>query len=96
MIERYEDIVGTLDRAGLIELLEDNEVVIHFKKMDGTVHEIYCTLDAAMIPASSEWVDTGNTGAIAVFDLDTYEWRSIHFERIISIHITLTFEVNHE
>lgn len=87
MIERYEDLVGTLDRAGLIELLEDNEVVIHFAYEDNYVREMYCTLDADMIPASSEWIDTGNTGAIAVFDLDNYEWRSFDFDRVISIYI---------
>ena len=87
MIERSEDLAGTIDRDGLIELLEDNEVIIHFTKMDGTVREMYCTLDADMIPASSEWIDTGNTGAIAVFDLDIYEWRSFYFDRVISIYI---------
>ena len=90
MIERSEDLAGTIDRDGLIELLQTNEVIIHFTKMDGSVREMYCTLDKTAIPESGDYnviSESGTTGAIRVFDLDIYEWRSFHFDRVISIYI---------
>ena len=89
MIEKSENLAGTIDRAGLIELLQTNEVVIHFTKMDGTSREMFCTLDKTAIPTGSDStiISDSDTGAIRVFDLDIYEWRSFHFDRVISIYI---------
>ncbi len=76
-----------------IEFLEkikaEDEVKVKFKKKDGTIRVMRCTLDFKKVP-KHKWPKDVNLGNILstitgkqllhVFDLDKQDWRSVPFE----------------
>lgn len=77
----------------VVDLLKEIEVTIRFTKTDGTVRDLRCTLNQELIPAECIPDEKGkktkkeNDDIVTVFDLDSYEWRSIRLDSMISITV---------
>jgi len=68
----------------------EDEVTVKFRKLDGAVRIMRCTLDFDKIPNNKKPKDVNmgsifslvqNHGIVHVFDLDKKDWRSVPFER---------------
>lgn len=74
----------------LIELLRKNNVNIKFQKADGSIREMFCTLNPSIIP--EENIPNGKKSyssekQIRVFDLEKGNWRSFNPERLIEFKL---------
>lgn len=76
----------TLTREEIVQRLRNGTHMVEFKKKDGTIREMICTLDESFIPEvhlpKSE--DTKySEDAIRVFETTIQEWRAFRFESVI-------------
>ena len=90
-----EDIVQR--RATLSAELKDKACIVEFKKVDGTLREMPCTLSEAIIPPAPVHVSNTddpvdfpkakkvNPDVMSVGGLDKASWRSFRLENVISI-----------
>lgn len=68
-------------------LLKEIEINLTFKKVNGEIRKMRCTLNEELIPEDKK--STGNSkrkspeDSIAVFDLDKKDWRSFRYDSII-------------
>jgi hypothetical protein len=74
-------------RDWLLGVLKMHNVEVTFKKTDGTIREMSCTLKEDIVPvvANPKTSDTLCT----VWDLKLGQWRSFKFENITRINFTL-------
>lgn len=78
--------------AWLYDLLLENEVKVTFKKKDGTIRIMRCTLDSKVIPRYERKTDREkkpNELNISVFDLERKAWRSFVVKNITSVEFVL-------
>jgi len=74
-------------------VLTTEEVDLTFKKLDGTIRKMKCTLKESRLPELKQ--STNNTPkkqsleSMAVFDLEKQEWRSFRFDSVSEIKFTL-------
>lgn len=79
------------NKTELIEKLKTSEVTVSFKKKDGTIRDMKCTLMESKIP-KNEVANTSdvtkqrkkNEEVLAVFDLEKNEWRSFRWDSLIT------------
>lgn len=75
-------------------LLKEIEVNLTFKKVNGEIRKMRCTLNEELIPQDKK--STGNStrkspqDSIAVYDLDKQDWRSFRYDSIIEFEGELT------
>lgn len=64
---------------------------IVFKKVDGTVRTMKCTLNDALLPKRevTESERKANDGVQTVFDLELNQWRSFKWDNFISFEGTV-------
>ena len=78
-----------MDRADLIQKLQQGVWNITFTKVDGTERTMPCTLDPSLIPVVPISEDRKpkktNDAVIKVFVTDVKEWRSFRIANLISI-----------
>jgi hypothetical protein len=75
-------------------LLKEIEVNLTFKKVNGEIRKMRCTLNEELIPEDKKSTGNGKRkspeDSIAVFDLDKQDWRSFRYESIIEFSGELT------
>lgn len=68
-------------------LLKEIEVELTFKKVNGEIRKMRCTLNEEKIPEDKKTTGNGKrkipTDSIAVFDLEKQDWRSFRYDSII-------------
>ncbi len=83
-----------METTQLQTMLHNGVVKVKFKKVDGTLREMPCTLNEGLIPAAK--MPKGNStknlssDIIRVFAVDKGEWRSFRVDSIISFTDGLT------
>ena len=76
-----------MDKATLIDTLNNKTLVINFKKLDGSERTMKCTRSMTNIPSEHHpKTSLSHDGAIRVFDLEANGWRSFIFENVNSIY----------
>lgn len=76
----------------LISHLKYGPVTVTFKKKDGTLREMNCTLKSELAKdyeKKTERTKTVNEDTCPVFDLDKQEWRSFRYDAIRSVTLTV-------
>ena len=83
-----------MTKEELVESLKEGEVVVTFKKKDGSERVMRCTKSFDSIPedkhpkTTSDSIDkpsTSNTDLIMVWDLDKEGWRSFDYKSLLKI-----------
>jgi predicted metallopeptidase len=71
----------------LVEVLQENTVVVTFKKLDGDERVMTCTKNLLHIPEVNhpKGVKDGKPGTITVWDVNANGWRSFVYERVINV-----------
>jgi hypothetical protein len=72
----------------LLEILNAREANIKFRKLNGDLRTMRCTLKADLLPSTiAEALDKTNrpSDLITVYDLDMNGWRSFHIDSIIEV-----------
>ena len=79
-------------REEVIELLEKYTALVKFKKLNGEMREMNCTLVKDIIPSatksdqlSQKKIRNLNEEVLAVWDIEKEGWRSFRIENIVSI-----------
>lgn len=93
-----------LKREQYIELLQAGEVSVTFKKKDGEVRTIRCSLNEDLLPPKPQVefkVEQSDRNThieqIRVFDLDSMSWKSFIIDKVIMIEgDDYSFIVNQE
>ena len=77
------------DRYELKETLSNGIVTVTFEKLDGTIREMRCTLQADMLPPmllqEGAKPRVENPNVLSVWDIDSHGWRSFRIDSIKSI-----------
>lgn len=73
----------------LKETLRDGVFTVVFEKVDGTIREMQCTLNPALMPPQllteqqeSAKIRNENDDVLAVWDIDSKGWRSFHVSKV--------------
>ena len=83
-----------MTKEELVENLKEGEVIVTFKKKDGTERVMRCTKSFDSIPeekrpkTTSDVIDkpsTTNTDLLMVWDLDKEGWRSFDYKSLLKI-----------
>ena len=72
------------------QTLLENECVIEFKKKDGTVRTMRCTLKPDMVVSyekKSDKIRSVSEEVCPVFDLEKNEWRSFRYDTVTSLTV---------
>jgi len=72
----------------LIRALKEQEVVVSFKKVDGTIRDMKCTLMENRIPEDKKPKSENskkNDSVLPVFDIEKDSWRSFRWDSIQKI-----------
>lgn len=91
-----------MDRYELKETLTKGIVTVTFEKLDGTLREMRCTLQADMLPPQfNEAADpqflqetakpkprAENPNVLSVWDIESHGWRSFRIDSIKSIMVS--------
>jgi hypothetical protein len=66
-------------------ILKENTLFVHFKKVDGTERKMNCTLNEKYLPKveKKEPQKTPNEDVVVVWDLDKKAFRSFRFDSLI-------------
>lgn len=84
-------------RESICKLLQENEMLVSFTKVNGDNRIMKCTTDSALIPTESlsknetEKPDIMTLTALKVFDIDKMQWRSFKWDSIIKYEILPKF-----
>lgn len=77
-----------LNREQLIELLQKNNCVVKFTKVNGELREMSCTLRPEMLPLNeSKSIKAPNLDNLSVFCLDKKAWRSFRLANITGVEV---------
>jgi BioD-like phosphotransacetylase family protein len=79
-----------LSKEELKDSLSNNLAKVIFKKMDGTMREMNCTLMESYIPQKTTPVvphvpRVSNDEVLAVWDIDNSGWRSFRLDSVVEI-----------
>lgn len=80
------------ERKEVVEVLEKYTALVKFKKLNGDMRSMKCTLVKDMIPSankedtmSQKKVRNLNEEVLAVWDVEKQGWRSFRLENVVSI-----------
>lgn len=81
-------MVDITSKHSVRKALESSIYGIVFRKMDGTLRVMRCTLDKKYLPEieSSKPMDVYDNDLLTVWDLDIEGWRSFHVSSLISMN----------
>jgi hypothetical protein len=74
-------------RKFILSVLKTNILTVEFKKKDGTLRTMNCTLAEDKVGAyekKTDKVKTVNIETCPVFDTDINEWRSFRYDTLVS------------
>lgn len=78
-----------LSEAKILELLQQHDCEVTFRKVDGELRVMPCTLRATALPTKQVTEGTRTKaptpGVISVWCLDRREWRSFRTNNVISV-----------
>lgn len=78
-----------LTHAQILELLRQSDCEVTFKKVDGELRVMPCTLRSEALPekilSENKRIREHNTNVISVWSLDRREWRSFRVDNVVSI-----------
>lgn len=78
-----------LTHAQILELLHQTDCEVTFKKVDGDLRVMPCTLRTEALPERSlsenKRTRESNPNVISVWSLDRREWRSFRVDNVVSI-----------
>lgn len=75
-------------RCAIKQTLLEKECEVEFKKINGDIRKMHCTLKPELLPKvekENKQKKTKNLEILSVFDLDKKSWRSFKIENIISV-----------
>jgi len=76
----------------LLKALREQEIVVSFKKADGTMRDMKCTLMEKRIPDEKKPKSENskkNEAVLPVFDVEKDAWRSFRWDSIEKISFTI-------
>lgn len=79
-------------RDWLRGVLRMHDTTIHFKKKDGTIREMKCTLQESktiLYEKKTDRVKAVSEDTCPVFDIEKQEWRSFRFDSVTQINFDL-------
>ena len=80
--------MSNVDFDTLKNLLHTNVVEVVFTKVNGEKRVMKCTLQESFLPEHNGNSDRKkNENVLAVFDIDSNDWRSFRFDSVISYNI---------
>jgi hypothetical protein len=78
-----------LTYAQILELLHQSDCEVTFKKVDGELRVMPCTLRSEVLPektlSENKRIREHNTNVISAWSLDRREWRSFRVDNVVSI-----------
>jgi hypothetical protein len=93
-VRRKEELNHPNFRKWFAGLLKEIEVNLTFKKANGEIRKMRCTLNEELIPDDKKSTSNGKRkspqDSIAVYDLDKQDWRSFRYDSIIEFEGELT------
>ena len=66
-------------------LLKTGNGKFHFQKVDGSLRDMFCTLNPNVLPGeyNEELVSQSKPGILTVWDIEKDAWRSMKYEKVI-------------
>lgn len=78
----------TEDQIKLLrEHLTKGTAVVTFKKANGEIRDMHCTLLESLLPETTGAERKPNKDVMVVFDLEKEAWRSFRFDTVQKIHL---------
>lgn len=78
-----------LTHEQILELLHQSDCEVTFKKVNGELRVMPCTLRSEALPekllSENKRIREHNTNVISVWSLDRREWRSFRVDNVVSI-----------
>jgi hypothetical protein len=78
-----------LNRAELTERLVENVIEVHFKKVNGDLRIMHCTLKSDLIPSNDEYESQSEDGKdshrMIVWDVEKSGWRSFRLDSVMAV-----------
>ncbi len=75
------------DWAQIKEKMRSGVVLVTFKKVDGSLRTMECTLAEYLLPATAGAGKTPNEDVVVVFDIEKESWRSFRKDSVISVEV---------
>ena len=80
----------TFTKEEISSVLQKGVATVSFKKVDGNIRIMECTLNAGMIPPPKEpkktdRVKTPNNAVLSVWDVNKDGWRSFRVENVFAV-----------
>ena len=82
----YEELKRKIEQMELVVALKEHDVKVTFRKVNGDLREMLCTLQENRLPEHvlSENPRAVNVDQVRVFDLEKEEWRSFRADSVIT------------
>jgi hypothetical protein len=83
------ELKGIPEQDALVKLLNEQTVIVTFKKLDGDERIMTCTKNLTHIPEANhpKGVKEGKPGNITVWDTNAQGWRSFVYDRVIKVDL---------
>lgn len=75
------------DWAEIKEKMRAGVVLVTFKKVDGSLRTMECTLAEYLLPATAGAGRASNEDVLVVFDIEKESWRSFRKDSVISVEV---------
>lgn len=81
------EMKGIPEQDALIQQLNEQTLIVTFKKLDGDERVMTCTKNLTQIPSENhpKGVKEGKPGTITVWDINAQGWRSFVYDRVIKV-----------
>ena len=102
MNEYYHGLKPEKKRGYIKDMLQVDILKVTFTKKDGTLRDMYCTLQNEFIPEHKEYhIETvakreKNMSVLSVFDVEKADWRSFRIDSIADFAIAREEELEFE
>ena len=72
-------------RNNVLQLLKTGNAKFHFQKVDGSLRDMFCTLQPSALPEdfNTELTNQSKPGILTVWDIEKNAWRSLKFDTVI-------------
>jgi hypothetical protein len=66
-------------------LLKVGNGKFHFQKVDGSLRDMFCTLQPSVLPEdfNTELTNQSKPGVLTIWDIENNGWRSMRYENVI-------------
>lgn len=73
--------------TNLIDMLRAHVMSVRFKKADGSIRDMMCTLLDSHIKVKTASKSAGPAGIITVWDIEKDAWRSFKIDSVIEVAV---------